>query len=114
MQMKTSPNDVSNQEILQELHRLNDKIDGVSTSLNSKIDGLNSSLNEKIDTVHIETMEAIHGLAEQTETRLISLEREQTRLRANMVTKSYLDDKMADWHSDVIRHAKKEIAKAMG
>ncbi len=102
MNMKTSPNDVSNQEIFNKLDQLSLKIDGVG-----------SSLNEKIDGVHAETLEAIHELSSQTDVRFCAMEREQARVRAVMVTKDYLDDKLARQYSDIVQHTRREIEKAM-
>lgn len=127
MKMKTSPNDVSNQEILKAIDRLNDKIDTTSLSLNDKIDGVSSSLNNKIDGIHKETLEAIHVLSDMTDARFDRLEGRMgglegrmggvevrlNRVEANMVTKDYLDDKLANQYSDIVRHTKKEIEKAL-
>ncbi len=158
MIMKTSPNDVSNQEILkelkklaasdvsvrnelkkltasdisikEELQRLNEKfvtfeekvdtqfsrIDARFSNIDTKFSSIDtkfSKLEEKIDGVHMETMEAIHDLADQTDKRFIGIEREQIRLRSNMVTKEYLDDKMADLRVDISQNTKRQIEKAM-
>ncbi len=144
MIMKTSPNDVSNQEILkelkklaasdvsvrnelkkltasdisikEELQRLNEKFVNLDEKVDtrfSSIDTKFSKLEEKIDGVHMETMEAIHDLADQTDKRFIGIEREQIRLRSNMVTKEYLDDKMADLRVDISQNTKRQIEKAM-
>lgn len=144
MIMKTSPNDVSNQEILkelkklaasdvsvrnelkkltasdisikEELQRLNEKFVNLDEKVDtrfSSIDTKFSKLEEKIDGVHMETMEAIHDLADQTDKRFIGIEREQIRLRSNMVTKEYLDDKMADLRVDISQNTKRQIEKAL-
>jgi hypothetical protein len=73
MNMKTSPNDVSNHEIL----------------------------------------EVMNTFATSIDKRLTSIEREQIRMRAVMVTKDYLDSKLADQYSDLVRVMRKEDEKVL-
>jgi hypothetical protein len=119
MNMKTSPNDVSNEQILEALT-------GVQSGLNSlseKFDGL----EQKVDGNHLELTETIQGLAQHMDERFSVVERDQTRMTteqtrmsvdqtrmsATMVTKGYLDDKLADLKSDIIQHTRKEIEKSL-
>lgn len=44
---------------------------------------------------------------------VVNLESEQARMHVNMVTKSYLDDKLANLHSDIIQYTRREIEKAL-
>ena len=73
MNMKISPNDISNQEIL----------------------------------------EAMNSFASSVENRFDLLEKDVAKVKAVMVTKDYLDDKLADLHSNIIQHTRKEIEKAL-
>ncbi|QQR60337.1 hypothetical protein IPH19_02880 [Candidatus Uhrbacteria bacterium] len=140
MKMKTSPNDVSNREILKELNRLNEKMDTGFSKIDGKIEGLDgkvasldgkianldgkvasldgkianldgkvASLDGKIDGVHMETMEAIRELADQSD----KMEFRINRVESRMVTKDYLDDKLADQYSKIIAHTDKRIEKAL-
>lgn len=122
MNMKTSSGDVSNQEILQELRKhterfdkIDFRLDGIDSRLDrmdSRFDGVDSRLGAFEASQH-EILEATNELASTLETRMVSFEREQARMRSNMVTKEYLDDKMADLHSDLVRYTKKELEKAL-
>lgn len=112
MKMKTTPNDVSNREILKELNRLNEKMDTGFSKIDGKIEGLDgkvASLDGKIDGVHMETMEAIRELADQSD----KMEFRINRVESRMVTKDYLDDKLADQYSKIIAHTDKRIEKAL-
>ncbi|MCE9586542.1 hypothetical protein K8R04_04485 [Candidatus Uhrbacteria bacterium] len=116
MKMKTSPNDVSNQEIMQVLNKLtaaDNDIKQELNRLNEKMDTKFSSLDQKIDGVHMETMEAIHELSSQTDSRFMLVENRLTRVEARMVTKDYLDDKLADQYSKIIEHTDKRIENAL-
>lgn len=71
--MKTSPNDASNQEIL----------------------------------------EAIQSFSEHVDGRLNRLETDVTKIKATMVTKDYLDEKLAIHHSDLVLRMQKEDKKTL-
>ncbi len=106
MNMKTSPNDVSNNEILKELKRL--------TVSDAEIKNELKSLSNKIDVVHEETMETIYELSKHTDARFDRLEGRVGFVEAKMVTKGYLDDKMADLRSDLSQNTRRQIEKALG
>ncbi|MDP2656764.1 MAG: hypothetical protein Q8P11_04335 [bacterium] len=55
-----------------------------------------------------EILEAISGYADNIEVRLLALEKGQTRIESLMVTKDYLDDKMADLRGDLLTVLRKE------
>jgi hypothetical protein len=95
MNMKTSPNDVSNQEILAEL---------------KKVSVRTSSLEA---TTH-DILEVLHGFAGSVDERFNAVDRRLTRVEALMVTKDYLDVKLANQYSDIMQHTKREITKAVG
>ncbi len=162
MIMKTSPNDISNNEIMQELKKLSADVGTLKTDvgvlkadvgglktdmggltarvgglekfaidakkefkkLSDKMDvdsekldaGLNKmdagfALLEKSDQEILETM---NSYATVVDDRLGKLEHGQTRMSANMVTKGYLDDKMADLRSDISHNTRRQIEKAIG
>lgn len=131
MNMKISPNDISNQELLVEIRKVSAKTDELSEKtdrlfkktdeLSHKTDQLSAKtegLSSRIDENHTEAMEVIHGLAQhmddrfvKVEDRLDGIETEQRRMRAVMVTKDYLDEKLAIQHSDIMQHTKLEISK---
>jgi hypothetical protein len=105
MNMKTSPKDVSNEQILEALTGVQSGLN----SLNEKFDGL----EQKVDGNHLELTETVQGLAQHMDERFSVVEREQVRMSAVMVTKGYLDDKLADLKSDIIQHTRKEIEKSL-
>ena len=119
MNMKTSPNDVSNNEILKEFKKLSDSVTGQISEIKTEIGGINGRL-EALETSNQEILEVTNTFATDVENRLGRLEQEQvrmsvdqTRMSATMVTKGYLDDKLADLYSDIIQHTRKEIEKAV-
>jgi septation ring formation regulator EzrA len=124
MNMKTSPNDVSNQEILGELKKLHASDEGIKQELkklsdtsietkaeleklSTKFDGLENkfgSLEGRFD----EMGEAMQVFASNVDKRFDSVESEMQRMNAVAVTKGYLDDKLANLHSDIIQQTRKE------
>ena len=94
MNMKTSPNDVSNQEILQEFRN-------VSENMYARMESLEVSNGEILD--------ALNTFAGSVEVRFDSVEKRLNRVDALMVTKDYLDNKLADHHSDLVQWTRREI-----
>ena len=90
MDMKISPNDISNEEILE------------------AIGAFASSVDERF--ARIEKVMATKDELRETENRI---EREIGKLKTTMVTKGYLDDKLADLRSDIILNTDKKIEKAL-
>lgn len=95
MKMKTSPNDASNNVLLTEIRSI-------------------------VDSSQAEVLEAIHELSSQTDERFNRLEvrMDKSEFRLNrveslMVTKDYLDDKLADLRSDISQNTAKQIEKAL-
>lgn len=96
----------SDSEMKRELKKLSDKMDASS----NKMDASFASL-EKSDQEILETM---NSYATVVDDRLGKLEHGQIRMSANMVTKGYLDDKMADLRSDISHNTRRQIEKAIG
>ena len=92
MKMKTSPNDVSNQEILEALNAFAGSVD---------------ERFEEIKTVMV-TKDDL-----KTELSRFATKDDLQGLKTTMVTKGYLDDKLADHHSDIILHVDRKIEKAL-
>jgi len=68
------------------------------------------------DTSKHEILEAIGLLADQVEdirTDVSSLKSDMTVVKATMVTKSYLDDKLGDFKGDMVRFVRTEDAKIL-
>ncbi|MEK7473532.1 MAG: hypothetical protein AAB668_02285 [Patescibacteria group bacterium] len=126
MNMKVPSGGASNQELLSAIEVMLDakldakigtldaKLDAKIGTLDAKLDAKIGTLDAKIDASHAEVLEVIHEFSQQTDERFIALEREQIRMRAVMVTKDYLDDKLSDLRSSIIRHTQREIEKARG
>ena len=97
MNMKTTPNDVSNQEILSEIKKLSDDVKDIKDS----------------QQVIIET---VQELSSDTDARFRLMDNRLTRVESKMtqmVTKDYLDDKLADQYTKIIQHTDKRIEKAL-
>lgn len=129
MNMKISPDDVSNHQILLELRELRkfnegmslrmDSVDSRFDSLDSRMGALDSqmgALDSRVSSVEVsnqEILETMNTFASSVDSRFINLEKEQTRMRSVMVTKDYLDDKLAKFHSEIILHTRREIERAL-
>jgi hypothetical protein len=94
MTMKISPNDVSNREILTTLKKLAQGVDDIKES-------------------QVEILEVVQETSSQTDARIMLLESRMTRVESRMVTKDYLDDKLADQYSKIVAHTDKRIEKAL-
>ncbi|MCE9585880.1 hypothetical protein K8R04_01005 [Candidatus Uhrbacteria bacterium] len=116
MKMKTSPNDVSNKEILLELREFKQEFKQLSTKVD-RIEASQGELLEVINEFSSETDARFDRLEDRMgglDGRMGGVENRLTRVEAGMVTKGYLDDKLADLRSDIVRYTKKEIVKALG
>ncbi len=77
---------------------LSEKIDGVETSLNDAVDVLARQING-IDG----RLDGIDGRLDGIDGQLDSIDGRLTKVEATMVTKNYLDDKMADLRGDIMQ-----------
>jgi predicted DNA-binding WGR domain protein len=111
--MKTSPNDVSNQEILLELKKLFVKVDSNQAEILGTVQGLAEHMDEEFAKVRTELRGEFQSELSRFATKE-DLESEMSKLKTTMVTKGYLDDKLADHHSEIILHTQREIQKALG
>ena len=131
-------NEPTNREILEAVNTIavagretSEKVDGLSTKfegLSEKVDGLSTKFeglsetvadlvitgretSEKVDglseTVR-EVLEAVNEFATVTDKRFNSLETRMAKTEALMVTKDYLDDKLAVLRGDVLHVIRKE------
>lgn len=91
--MKKHPNDASNQEVIQTLG-------GAIEKLDKRVMGVEASNRDILG--------AIQMFAGNVDNRFDSIERRVTKIEATMVTKDYLDDKLANIHSDIIAQTRKE------
>lgn len=127
MNMQTSPNDISNKELLKEFRAFSkqviERFDGVDARLDgvdARFDGIDKQfigVNARLgslETSNQEILEVTNSYANVVDERLGRLEREQTRMSATMVTKDYLDDKLANLRSDIYINTAKQIEKAIG
>ncbi len=104
MNMKTSPNDVSNQELLEGNREILEAIGAFAGSVDSRFEEVRGEIHSLKNEVS--------GMKKAMVTK-DELRNEIDKLKTTMVTKGYLDDKLADFHSDIIQHTRKEIEKAM-
>lgn len=98
--------DAKHNEILKAVSDLSGKFDGLSKKtddLSVKFDGL----SEKTD----EILEAIGHFSNETEKRFMGVEKRLDRVEGDMVTKSYLDEKLFYLKGDLITLTRKEDAK---
>lgn len=120
--MKTSPNDISNQEILEAVQGIADgqrRLEESQMGLGDRVGAL-ESFQEQI-------LEAVQAFSEQVDGRLSSIEQDvgslksdvgslksdMIKVKATMVTKDYLDEKLAIHHSDMVLRMQKEDRKTL-
>ncbi|MFA5317924.1 MAG: hypothetical protein WC323_00395 [Patescibacteria group bacterium] len=99
----------TNKDILKAVSGLVSKVD--------KIEKSNSSLVSKVSEIeksNNELMEVINTFAANTENRFQGMEKEIIAIKATMVTKDYLDDKLSDLKGDLVVLMRKEDAKLCG
>lgn len=63
------------------------------------------------EPTNYEILEAINGYATSNDKRMASLELEIVSMKALMVTKDYLDDKLADLRGDILTVIRKEDSR---
>lgn len=63
------------------------------------------------DTTNDEILEAVNNFASVTEKRFENIESEIGKIKNRMVTKDYLDEKMADLRGDLVVMMRKEDTK---
>jgi len=72
---------------------------------------MTSNSSQANEPTNKEILDAINTYASGEEQRFNKLETELTAIKANMVTKEYLDDKLADLKGDIIVVIRKEDRK---
>ncbi len=100
MNMKMHPNDASNNEVLQAIQSLVLRFDG----LESRFDEMGEAMQFFVTTVDTRF--------DSVDKRFDHLESDIYRMKAVMVTKDYLDDKLANQYSDIVQWTRREIARA--
>jgi hypothetical protein len=85
------------------------------------VEAIRSTKTEIFEVIHstnAEILEAIQSFATSVDGRFDRLEGRVTKIEAtmvtkdqivNLVTKDYLDDKLADLHSDIVRFVKRRV-----
>lgn len=115
MNMKTSPNDVSNARILEEMQKLHASDTEIRKELREttgEILEVLGAFSDKVDERFEKVEGEIAGIKREMVTKE-ELKSEIDRLKTTMITKGFLEDKLADFHSDIIQHTRKEIERAM-
>jgi hypothetical protein len=99
--------DTSQAEVLE-------SVQGLAQHMDERFESVEVSLIEKMDANQVEVLESVQGLAQHMDERFVGVEREQGRMRAVMVTKGYLDEKLANQYADLVLHTDRKIEKALG
>lgn len=111
--------------ITEEMVSLEEKIDEKMGKLDTKIDTNAQTINQKVDLIdkkadynHQEIMELVSVLCADTDyrfeemnIRVTHLEADVQVIKATMVTKSYLDDKLFDFKAEILGQINRAIAK---
>ena len=112
MNMKTSPEDNSNQEVIKELQRLSGKLDASHSEVVEMIQVFSDKTDERFDRLE-GRMGGLEGRMGGLEGRVDGMDHRLTKVESQMVTKSYLDDKLADLRSDIQQNTARQIEKAL-
>ena len=110
-------NEVSTADILKAIQSLEVRFDGLEgrfDGLEVRFDGLEGrfdGLGMKMEELHTEAMEAIQLLSTSTDERFTGIEKDVKKIQAEMVTKDYLDRKLADKEMDTLDFVKKTYAR---
>ncbi|MEK7632683.1 MAG: hypothetical protein AAB473_02735 [Patescibacteria group bacterium] len=102
--------EVSTKDILNAIRGLEGRFDG----LEGRFDGLEGrfdGLEKKMDALHEEAMDAIHMLSSSTDDRFDAVDRQIAGIRNEMVTKDYLDRKLADQEMETMTRVEKSFVR---
>ena len=107
--------DTTKKEILEAIGSLSDRLDLTDKKLDensnslSDLNGSFNSLSDRLDRTETELLEAIHILADDTNRQFRDVKTSLSRVENTMVTKDYLDDKLATQHSDIVKFVRKRV-----
>lgn len=102
--------EVSTNDILKAIQALEGRFDG----LEGRFDGFETrfdGLEKKMDTLHDEAMDAIHMLSSSTDERFDAVDHQISGIRNDMVTKDYLDRKLANQEMETMDRVEKSFAR---
>lgn len=116
----------TNRDIQQSVDRLGTKVDGNAESirlLGEKVDILAQSTAKGFEDVY-KRFDGVEGRIDRVEVRLDGVENHLDKIEKSvstvegtsntqMVTKSYLDDKLANLYSDIVAHMQRERYSSM-
>ena len=110
----------TNLEILTEVRKIGQKVDGLSGKVNELSNDMQefgealqlfgTHVDERFNKVD-ERFDKVDKRFDRIEGRLSRVEQNIGYLKTGMVTKDYLDDKLADLHSDLVTRMKQEDEK---
>lgn len=95
---------------IEKVKSTNNEIIRVIVDLGQRIEKVENANNNILSTVN-DTLSAVNDFATKTENRFQGLEQRVGRIEALMVTKDYLDDKLADLRGDLVVLMRKEDTK---
>ena len=122
MNMKTSPNDVSNQEIFHAIQKISEDVGSLKSdvgSLKTDVGSLKSELGSmsfdlgSLKESQATLIEAVQEFSSDTDARFRLMDSRLTRVESRMVTKDYLDAKLASLKSDLRQDTAKQIENAL-
>ena len=106
--------EVSTNDILKAIQALEGRFDGLENrfdGLEQRIDGVESGLTAKMEALHEEAIDAIHMLSSSTDDRFDAVDHQISGIRNEMVTKDYLDRKLADQEMETMTRVEKSFVR---
>jgi len=108
MNMKTHPNDASNYEVIEQVvHAVN--------SLAARFDDMTDAMHLFADSVD-KRFNSVDKRFDKIESEMVTkteLSFAFNKFKTTMVTKGYLDDKLAEHHSELVQWTRSEIARSV-
>lgn len=99
MQVNPNNHEPTNQDIIEVLHEFSNKVDARFESMDTRFDKMDGRM-DKMDS----RLDMVEGRLDKIDGRLNTIE-------ATMVTKDYLDEKLADLRGDLVVLTRKEDTK---
>jgi hypothetical protein len=94
--------------------KIDEKVGGLEKKIDEKVGGLEKKIDEKVGglaEIVNELVEVVNDYATDIDKRFDSVENNISWMKSNMVTKDYLDRKMADMKGDLVAMIRDEDKK---
>jgi hypothetical protein len=107
----------TNTQLLEAIQGVDHRLEGLTSDFKNHVSDFRGHVSDfkshvsVVEDRFVEVNETIYDLAQHMDERFDGLERRVTKVEATMVTKSYLDDKLADRRGDLVGMLRTEDQK---